>query len=120
MENGGRSFADVDPAAGMTSQDLASLLANARETSEFLKALAHVGRLVILCHLVQGPKSVGELEHLLGARQAGVSQQLARLGHGGLVEGRRDGKTINYSLGDPKARLLIETLHALFCTAPKP
>ena len=62
-------------------------------------------------------RSVGELESLLGARQAAVSQQLARLRHEGLVRGRRDGKTIYYSLGDPKVRLLVEALHALFSEA---
>ena len=88
---------------------------NAANASDFLKALAHEGRLMILCHLVAGEKSVGELETLLGARQAGVSQQLARLRLENLVTGRREGKTIYYRLGDPKVRQLIETLHYLFC-----
>ena len=96
------------------ARETSSSPVNARRASEFLKALAHEGRLVILVHLVDGERSVGELEQLLGARQAAVSQQLARLRHEGLVKGRRDGKTIYYSLGDPKVRLLIETLHALF------
>ncbi len=88
---------------------------NAAHASDFLKALAHEGRLMILCHLVAGEKSVGELETLLGARQAAVSQQLARLRLENLVTGRREGKTIYYRLGDPKVRQLIETLHFLFC-----
>jgi DNA-binding transcriptional ArsR family regulator len=88
---------------------------NAGHASDFLKALAHEGRLMILCHLVAGEKSVGELETLIGARQAAVSQQLARLRLENLVTGRREGKTIYYSLGDPKVRQLIETLHFLFC-----
>ena len=88
---------------------------NARAASEYLKAIAHEGRLVLLCHLIDGEKAVGELEFLLGARQAAVSQQLARLRHEGLVRGRREGKTIFYSIGDPKVLLLIETLRALFC-----
>ncbi len=108
MEDTRRDFADAG------RRDVGSVAVNARQASEFLKALAHEGRLVILCHLVEGERSVGELEQLLGARQAAVSQQLARLRHEGLVKGRRDGKTIFYSLGDPKVRLLIETLYALF------
>ncbi len=100
-------------------QDAGSVVKCARAASEFLKALAHEGRLVILCHLVGGERSVGELETLLGARQAAVSQQLARLRHEGLVRGRRDGKTIYYSIGDAKVRLLIETLHALFAATPQ-
>lgn len=93
---------------------LDGMVANARTASDFLKALAHEGRLVILCHLADGEKAVGELEQLLGARQAAVSQQLARLRHEGLVRGRREGKTIFYSIGDPRVRILIETLHDLF------
>ena len=92
-----------------------SMAINAGQASDFLKALAHEGRLMILCHLVAGEKSVGELETLLGARQAAVSQQLARLRLENLVTGRREGKTIYYRLGDPKVRRMIETLHSLFC-----
>ncbi len=95
-------------------RDMHGMVANARTASDFLKALAHEGRLVILCHLVDGEKAVGELEQLLGARQAAVSQQLARLRHEGLVRGRREGKTIFYSIGDPRVRTLIGTLHDLF------
>jgi len=73
---------------------------------------------VILCHLLDGEKAVGELEQLLGARQAAVSQQLARLRHEGLVRGRRDGKTIYYSIGDARVGLLLETLQAMFGTDP--
>lgn len=93
-------------------------IGDAKAASGFLKALAHEGRLLILCHLVGGEKAVGELEALLGARQAAVSQQLARLRHEGLVIGRREGKTIYYSIGDPKIRLLIETMEALFRHLP--
>ncbi|MBA3325884.1 MAG: helix-turn-helix transcriptional regulator [Rhodobacteraceae bacterium] len=105
--------------AGEAASDAGALMVNARQASEFLKALAHEGRLVILCHLVDGERSVGEIEALLGARQAAVSQQLARLRHEGLVKARRDGKTIFYSVGDPKVRLLVETLHALFSAVPR-
>lgn len=96
----------------------AGVVVNARAASDFLKALAHEGRLVILCHLVDGEKAVGELEQLLGARQAAVSQQLARLRHEGLVKGRREGKTIFYSIGDPRVRVLIGSLSALFSENP--
>lgn len=87
----------------------------AKAASEFMKALAHEGRLMILCHLVEGEKSVSELESLIGARQAAVSQQLARLRLEGLVSSRREGKAIFYSIGDPKVQKLIGTLHGLFC-----
>jgi len=88
----------------------------AAEAVAFLKTLAHEGRLMILCHLVTGEKSVTELENLLSSRQAAVSQQLARLRLEGLVNSRRDGKTIYYSLGDRKAAQMIELVYEMFCT----
>ena len=94
------------------------MMRNATRATEFLKALAHEGRLMILCHLAGGERSVTELEELLSQRQAAVSQQLARLRLEGLVESRRDGKTIYYRLADGRAREMIEVLHRLFCEAP--
>ena len=79
-----------------------------------LKAMGHDGRLTILCHLRAGPKSVTELENLLSARQAIVSQQLARLRLEGLVSARREGQAIFYSLLDPRVTELIEVLARLF------
>ncbi len=106
-----------EASAPSAPREMHGMVANARTASDFLKAMAHEGRLVILCHLVDGEKTVGELEQLLGARQAAVSQQLARLRHEGLVRGRREGKTIYYSIGDARVRMLIETLHDLFGSA---
>lgn len=91
------------------------MLARADEASAFLKALAHEGRLMILCHLATGEKSVTELEILLASRQAAVSQQLARLRLEGIVAARRDGKAIYYSLADQRAARLVGTLYDIFC-----
>ena len=99
-----------------TSEVITGVLQSAKPATDLLKALAHEGRLTILCHLVTGEKSVTELEILLSSRQAAVSQQLARLRLDGLVNSRRDGKAIYYSLGDPKAAQMIELLHKLFCS----
>ena len=88
---------------------------NAQSAASYLKTLAHEGRLMILCHLGTGEKSVGELEDLLNIRQAAVSQMLARLREEGLVEPRRDGKTIYYSLADDKTEQVIGMLYNLFC-----
>ncbi len=87
----------------------------AQEAAAFLKALAHEGRLMILCHLSSGEKSVTELEMLLDSRQAAVSQQLARLRLEGLVACRREGKAIYYFLQDPKVRSAIALVYDLFC-----
>ncbi|AWI88401.1 MULTISPECIES: helix-turn-helix transcriptional regulator [Methylobacteriaceae] len=97
--------------------DLDLLLANARDASELLKALAHEARLVILCLLVEGERSVSELEQLLNLRQPAVSQQLARLRADDLVEARRDGKNIYYALARPEVREIIAALHRAFCDA---
>ncbi len=87
----------------------------AAEAAAFLKALSHEGRLMILCHLSSGEKSVTTLEDLLGARQAAVSQQLARLRSDGMVAARRDGKTIYYSIRDPKAAAIMAMVYDMFC-----
>jgi ArsR family transcriptional regulator len=91
------------------------MMANATLAANFLKALAHEGRLMILCHLASGERSVTELENLLDSRQAAVSQQLARLRLEGLVTCRREGKAIFYSLADPKVQRAIDLVYDLFC-----
>jgi DNA-binding transcriptional ArsR family regulator len=95
--------------------DIDTLLENAREASDFLKALSHEARLVILCLLSDGEKSVTEIERILDLRQPAVSQQLARLRADNLVGTRRDGKNIYYSLSRPEVRQVIEALHDAFC-----
>lgn len=95
--------------------EIDEIMENAQRATNFLKALAHEGRLLILCHLASGEKSVTELEELLSARQAAVSQQLARLRLEGLVNYRRDGKTIYYRLGDERAKRMIEMVYDMFC-----
>ncbi|OWU72105.1 ArsR family transcriptional regulator [Roseovarius sp. 22II1-1F6A] len=100
---------DLSPA------EMDRFVTNATRASNFLKAISHEGRLMILCHLVSGEKSVTELEELLSLRQAAVSQQLSRLRLEGLVVPRRDGKTIYYSLADDRPRRMLETVYELFC-----
>ncbi|MBO6895901.1 MAG: winged helix-turn-helix transcriptional regulator [Shimia sp.] len=97
------------------AEDMAKMMANAQAASNFLKAISHEGRLMILCQLASGEKSVTELEDLLSARQAAVSQQLSRLRLEGLVKPRRDGKTIYYSLVDDRSTKIMEVVYELFC-----
>lgn len=101
--------------SGHTSDDFAVMAEKAREASDFLKALSHESRLLLLCALSEGECSVGELETLLGERQSTVSQQLARLRLDRLVSTRRDGKTIYYSLADENVRAILEALRKAFC-----
>jgi DNA-binding transcriptional ArsR family regulator len=101
------------------SLDINMMLANARQASEFLKALSHEVRLLILCFLIEGEKSVSEIEKMLKLRQPAVSQQLARLRADGLVEARRNGKNIYYSLARTEIRDIIGVLHDAFCRTRK-
>lgn len=96
-------------------EDMDKMAENAVRASNFLKAISHEGRLMILCHLASGEKSVTELEELISARQAAVSQQLSRLRLEGLVTPRRDGKTIYYRLTDDRPRQIMEVVYDLFC-----
>ena len=98
------------------SNELERMLGNAKRASGFLKALAHESRLIILCVLAEGEKSVGELEDLLALRQPTVSQQLARLRADGLVSTRRDGKAIYYNLASDEARVVIGAIYDVFCS----
>ncbi len=90
----------------------------AGDLAKFLKTFAHTGRLLILNHLKSGELSVGQLESLLDLRQATVSQMLARLRDEGLVNTRRDGKAIYYSLADDRSKDLLELLNR-FSSAQK-
>lgn len=102
----------------MSDEDMDKMMASACDASQLLKALSHEGRLMILCHLVTGEKSVTELEELLSARQAAVSQQLARLRLEGLVTPRREGKAIYYSLTDDRPKRVLEVIYDMFCSVP--
>lgn len=102
----------VGNSAPNSPQDMAT---QASVAAAYLKTLAHEGRLMILCHLGTGEKSVGALEEMLNVRQAAVSQMLARLRDEGLVSTRREGKTIYYTLSDDKTTQVIGLLYSLFC-----
>jgi len=93
------------------------MLAAVDRASEFLKALSGRSRLMLLCHLWDGEKSVGELVRLTGARDTAVSQQLGLLRKDGLVASRREGQTIYYSLANDDAARILETLQGIFCPA---
>ena len=105
----------LDGAGDCAQRPVDDMVAQAQAAAAFLKALAHEGRLLILCYLSSGEKSVTELEQLLGSRQAAVSQQLARLRLEGLVVCRREGKTIYYALGDARAARTIGLMYDMFC-----
>lgn len=90
---------------------------SAVDAEEMLKALASRHRLMILCQLIDGERSVGELAEYLELRGSTVSQHLAVLRKDGLVSPRRDGQTIWYAIANPAARRLVETLYEIYCGA---
>ena len=91
----------------------------ASQACDALRILANEDRLLLLCQLSQGEKAVGELEAALGIRQPTLSQQLGVLRSDGLVNTRRDGKRIFYSIADSKVMALLEVLYELYCPQEK-
>ncbi|MBT3791355.1 MAG: winged helix-turn-helix transcriptional regulator [Alphaproteobacteria bacterium] len=89
---------------------------SARQASRLLKALSNEHRLLILCRLSDGEKSVGQLEAMIGLSQSALSQHLARLRRDELVKTRREAQTIYYSLIGDEAIQIIEVLYGLYCT----
>jgi DNA-binding transcriptional ArsR family regulator len=87
----------------------------AERVSEIMKLLANKHRLLVLCQLVEGEKSVGELARLLGVREPAMSQQLAVLRREGLIQPRREAQTIYYELARDDIRRLMEFLYATYC-----
>ncbi|KAA0072557.1 metalloregulator ArsR/SmtB family transcription factor [Tardiphaga sp. P9-11] len=102
------------------SPELDQLMRKARKASNFLKAISHENRLLLLCLLAERERSVSELENILSLRQSAVSQQLARLRYDGMVDTRRDGKTIYYSLANDDVRSVISVIYDIFCATPAP
>lgn len=91
----------------------------AKRASALLAAMANEKRLMILCQLVDGERSVTELADMIETRQSTVSQHLALLRRDGFVESRREGQVQYYSLAADEARALLETLYSLYCTPSK-
>ncbi|MFN4056889.1 MAG: ArsR/SmtB family transcription factor [Roseinatronobacter sp.] len=102
---------DLSPLASIAQEDL---LQEARDASDFLKALGHDGRLLMLYYLCERDHSVTELERLIMSRQAAVSQQLARLRLERLVTTRREGNQIIYSLADERVRATVALIRRMF------
>ncbi|MGD2131386.1 MAG: metalloregulator ArsR/SmtB family transcription factor [Maricaulaceae bacterium] len=91
----------------------------ADEVSDLLKMVANPNRLMALCELAEGECSVGRLAEKVGVRDQAMSQQLSILRAKGVVEARRDGQTIFYSLARDDVRRIIETLYDVFCADKK-
>ncbi|CCQ74151.1 helix-turn-helix transcriptional regulator [Magnetospira sp. QH-2] len=95
--------------------DLEIFQNNVRQASELLKAMSNPHRLLVLCQLASGEKSVGQLETVVGLKQSALSQHLARLRRDRLVQARRSAQNVYYSLEGEEASSVIETLYGLYC-----
>ena len=95
--------------------DLETMQTSATRASDMLKLLGHPHRLMVLCELKMGEKSDSELAKKVGMSQSPLSQHLARMRYEDVVETRRDGQTVYYSLKEGEASLLIESLYEIFC-----
>lgn len=99
----------------LISDEARELKGKVGEATTFLKKLANPDRLLVACALIEGERSVRELEDGIGIRQPGLSQQLAELREAGLIVGRKEGKQVFYRLADPRVETFIHTMHQLFC-----
>lgn len=93
---------------------------NARRASTLLKAMGNERRLTVLCYLIEGEKTVSELETLIGISQSALSQHLARLRRDGLVETRRAAQNIFYSVASSEVLELLQSLHHILCRPSRP
>ena len=95
--------------------DLKHMAESASRASSLMKTLGHKDRLMILCHLAMGEKSVGQIAELLEISQSPLSQHLSRMRKEGLVETRREAQSIFYTLKSGEAARIVEVLYELFC-----
>ena len=98
---------------------LAELHEMASNACELLKAMSNEWRLMILCHLSEGEKTVSELQVLLGLSQSALSQHLAILRREKIVRARKHAQSVTYSLSGDEATKVMETLHEVFCEGVK-
>lgn len=101
----------------MNMQDLIS---RSEAVADLLKAMANSHRLMILCELSNGERSVSRLEEIVDLSQSALSQHLAKLRECNIVKTRREAQTIYYSLADDRVSRLMSTLQAEFCVPPWP
>ena len=99
--------------------NIQALTSRSEEVADVLKAMANSHRLLILCELHRGERSVSGLEAVVPLSQSALSQHLAKLRECGVVSTRRESQSIYYSLADPRVASLIGTLYELFCAPPK-
>ena len=99
----------------LASVDITLLQASAKEAAKLLRALSNERRLMIVCQLADGERSVGDLLPMVGLSQSALSQHLAVLREEGIVATRREAQVIWYRIADPAALKVVATLAEIFC-----
>ena len=107
--------AEASPKSASVERAAREMQPHALKAAELLKALANEQRLMILCHLLQGPHSVGQLNERVLLSQSALSQHLAVLRESGIVRTEREAQSVWYSLPPGVVRRLIAVLHGEFC-----
>lgn len=104
-----------NPDTEKASLSVAELQGRAAEVAVQLALLSNAHRLMVLCQLLEGERSVGNLQSLLGLSQSALSQHLAKLREAGMVATRREAQTIYYRIADPRIRQMIDALYRIYC-----
>jgi len=100
---------------GLVIPPASQMQAHASDAADLMKALGNQSRLMILCMLAEGERSVSDLNDSIPLSQSALSQQLARLRRQGLVTTRRESQTIFYTLADGPVDRVIQLLHDIYC-----
>jgi DNA-binding transcriptional ArsR family regulator len=111
-----RTAANAKPPVAVTTREMKQLERNAHKACDLLGAMANASRLMILCQLADGEKSVSDLQPAIGLSQSALSQHLAVLRRKQVVRTRRDGQSIYYALNSGEAASIMNTLHREFCS----
>ena len=106
----------MTPTEDIADMNLGELQSRALRAADLLKAMSNPVRLIVLCQLAEGEKSVGELEEVAHVSQSALSQHLALLRQRGLVRSRRAGQSIYYSLAGREAPALLAALYEVYCS----
>ena len=107
--------AQVAPGGARLAIDPTELGAHAEAAAALLRAMSGKARLLVLCNLVHGERSVGELQRIVGLSQSALSQHLALLREDGLVAFRRESQTLFYRVSDPRAARILKLLKDIYC-----
>jgi len=107
---------DQDPSPDAVRIDPQSMAVAAGRACELMKTLGHKDRLMVLCHLASGEKSVGQLAALLDIPQSPLSQHLARMRKEALVKTRREAQNVYYSIASEEAARVVALMHELYCS----